>query len=179
MNTNRGRTRAAHFMSAQNGDDDDDGRQRLETSVIADVHAAASAIVEHATPRTDWCCYVLRSVSQPNLMYCGSTNNLRRRLRQHAGLIRGGGKYTAMARPWRLAALVADLPDRAAALAFEAHTKVKNWAAHERARFDRTDPLLRRVQVVLAAAERHGVAPTRIAWLDADLARCHAAMGAA
>lgn len=63
--------------------------------------------------------YVLRSVTNPNLMYCEMTNNLRRRLRQHNGCITGGGKYTSANRPWKLAALIPHLQDKSQALKVE------------------------------------------------------------
>ena len=60
----------------------------------------AELFTEHNLSKYTWVVYVLRSVTNSNLMYCGMTNNLRRRLRQHNGLIKGGGKYTSANRPW-------------------------------------------------------------------------------
>lgn len=54
----------------------------------------------------DYVVYVLRSQADPNLVYCGMTNNIRRRLRQHNGHIKGGGEYTSSNRPWHLAVLI-------------------------------------------------------------------------
>jgi predicted GIY-YIG superfamily endonuclease len=45
---------------------------------------------------TDWYCYILRSIDKghENLTYNGSTNDLKRRLRQHNQEISGGAKAT-------------------------------------------------------------------------------------
>ena len=47
-------------------------------------------------------CYIIRStnINYPNSTYNGSTNNLKRRLRQHNGEISGGAKATVGKRPW-------------------------------------------------------------------------------
>ena len=42
---------------------------------------------------TDYVCYVLRQ-PEGRRTYCGATNNLSRRLRQHNAEIRGGARYT-------------------------------------------------------------------------------------
>jgi structure-specific endonuclease subunit SLX1 len=43
-----------------------------------------------------WYCYLLTNTYEPhkNRTYCGYTNNLKRRIRQHNGEIKGGAKYT-------------------------------------------------------------------------------------
>ena len=48
------------------------------------------------TPQTPWYCYIIRSTNPlySKLTYNGSTNNMRRRLRQHNGEIVGGAKAT-------------------------------------------------------------------------------------
>ncbi len=48
-------------------------------------------------------CYIIRSTnpSYPNSTYNGSTNNLKRRLRQHNGEIVGGAKATKNKGPWK------------------------------------------------------------------------------
>ena len=43
-------------------------------------------------------CYLIRSKN--NATYIGITNNLKRRLRQHNGIISGGARSTASRRPW-------------------------------------------------------------------------------
>ena len=47
----------------------------------------------------EYVCYILKS---GNRTYNGSTNNMRRRLRQHNGEIKGGAKYTRGRRPCRI-----------------------------------------------------------------------------
>lgn len=59
--------------------------------------------------------------------YVGVTNDMRRRLRQHNGALRGGARYTRRHKTiWRLLFVVDDLPDRRTALQLE-------WRLHRRA----------------------------------------------
>ena len=44
-----------------------------------------------------WCVYLLRCAD--NSLYCGITNNLDKRLRQHNGELVGGAKYTKPRQP--------------------------------------------------------------------------------
>jgi putative endonuclease len=46
-----------------------------------------------------WYVYVL--VCADNSLYCGITTNLKKRLKQHNGEIKGGAKYTRSRRPCR------------------------------------------------------------------------------
>lgn len=64
-------------------------------------------------------CYLLRSLSSPNRSYVGSTNNPRRRIRQHNGEIPQGAFRTRLSRPWVMDAFVFGFPSRIAALQFE------------------------------------------------------------
>jgi len=48
-----------------------------------------------------WYVYVL--VCADNSFYCGITTNLKKRLKQHNGEIKGGAKYTRSRRPCRFA----------------------------------------------------------------------------
>lgn len=76
--------------------------------------------------------YILRSLSDPNLFYCGYTNNIRRRIRQHNGFISGGGEYTKNNRPWILASIIYGKSrelTKEKALRVEYYTKAKNHAA--------------------------------------------------
>ncbi|WP_321275774.1 GIY-YIG nuclease family protein [Thiomicrorhabdus indica] len=47
--------------------------------------------------QSEWVVYLLRCAD--NSFYCGITNNLEKRLRQHNGEIKGGAKYTRCRRP--------------------------------------------------------------------------------
>lgn len=53
---------------------------------------------------TKYYCYILRSTNPeyPNSTYNGSTNNLKKRLRQHNGEIVGGAKATRGKGPWEI-----------------------------------------------------------------------------
>lgn len=48
----------------------------------------------------DWYVYLLRCVDTS--LYCGVTTDLKKRLRQHNGEIKGGAKYTQTRRPCTL-----------------------------------------------------------------------------
>jgi putative endonuclease len=52
------------------------------------------------TPQNNWLIYILEC--SDNSLYCGITNNLKRRLKQHNGEIKGGAKYTQSHRPCKL-----------------------------------------------------------------------------
>ena len=52
-----------------------------------------SAIIGDST----WWVYILKC--NDGSLYCGITNNLERRLRQHSGSVKGGAKYTLSRRP--------------------------------------------------------------------------------
>ncbi len=64
-----------------------------------------------------WYCYILANGQRT---YNGSTNDPRRRLRQHNGELKGGARATSRAGPgWRVIALVAGFPDHVNALQCE------------------------------------------------------------
>lgn len=71
-------------------------------------------------------CYILRSSVKPARTYSGSTNDIRHRLRQHNGEIKGGAVATKTDRPWKIACLVYGFSTRSAALRFEWFTKTKH-----------------------------------------------------
>lgn len=64
---------------------------------------------------SDWFCYILKNNYEPhkNITYNGSTNNLRRRIRQHNGIITGGAKLTKKYgdQSWEIYALVSGFHD--------------------------------------------------------------------
>lgn len=74
-----------------------------------------------------WWVYVIQSEqprftkrgSAPGFFYVGSTTNPARRLRQHNGEIRGGGRYTAKHRPWIPRALYGPYANRSEAFKAE------------------------------------------------------------
>ena len=80
------------------------------------------------TVTTEWWVYVLRSerprfnskgMRLVGFHYVGSTTDPSRRLRQHNGEIKGGGKYTAQHRPWVPAALYGPYGSRSEAFKAE------------------------------------------------------------
>ena len=70
-----------------------------------------------------YCCYIL-STQGGNYTYCGSTNSLSRRIRQHNGELKGGARYTTRrAGPWEPCIVVYGFPNRSQMLSFEWHVK--------------------------------------------------------
>lgn len=91
-------------------------------------------------------CYVLENTTKTHT-YVGITNNLKRRLRQHNGEIRGGARYTRGGRPWTLAAVVAGFKNKSDVLSFE-------WFMHRRPPYVPNTRPLTRVQRRIQAAQR-------------------------
>jgi putative endonuclease len=60
-----------------------------------------------------WVVYLLKCAR--NTLYCGITNNLEKRLKQHAGILTGGAKYTRANQPCVLV-YREDAPERSSAL---------------------------------------------------------------
>ena len=52
------------------------------------------------TPQKNWLIYILECGD--GSLYCGITNNLEKRLKQHKGKIKGGAKYTRSHWPCKL-----------------------------------------------------------------------------
>ena len=57
-------------------------------------------VIQSQAPR-----YNKRGQRLPGVHYVGCTRNVHRRLQQHDGLSKGGGKYTSKHRPWKLMAI--------------------------------------------------------------------------
>ena len=73
-----------------------------------------------------WWVYVIQStrprfhnMNRPGPYYVGSTTNPSRRIRQHNGEIKGGGRYTSTLRPWEPRALYGPYADRSEAMKAE------------------------------------------------------------
>lgn len=71
-------------------------------------------VIQSLEPRTN-----KRGLPLPGFHYVGSTTDPGRRLRQHNGELRGGGKYTAKHRPWVQRALFGPYANRSEALKAE------------------------------------------------------------
>lgn len=90
-------------------------------------------VIQSLVPRTD-----RRGRALPGVCYVGSTTDFYRRLHQHNGMLRGGGKYTAKHRPWQLRALYGPYANRSEA--FRAEMALKrgkrgesrcSWTVHD------------------------------------------------
>ena len=86
--------------------------------------------------------------------YCGMTNNLQRRIRQHNGEIAGGARYTRGRGPWVVWLTIGCVANRGACMVLERAIKkqTRRFFATER------EPLARRLAAVaaaLGAQQRH------------------------
>lgn len=77
---------------------------------------------------SEWWVYVIQSCAKrfgkrgnllPGVHYVGCSTNVFRRLRQHNGLLVGGGKYTSKHRPWLLRAIYGPFGNQSEALKAE------------------------------------------------------------
>lgn len=75
-----------------------------------------------------WWVYVIQSTQPrvtktgravPGFHYVGSTTDPARRLKQHNGEVKGGGKYTSKHRPWKMKAIYGPYNNRSDALKAE------------------------------------------------------------
>ena len=68
-----------------------------------------------------WSCYILKSINPnfPNRTYVGSTNSVKRRIRQHNGILTGGAKATNIMRPNEIFCVLTGFLDKISALKCE------------------------------------------------------------
>lgn len=64
-------------------------------------------------------CYIIKSINENNRTYVGSTNKIRRRIRQHNREIKGGAKATGIGFPYEIICLVTGFKDKITALKCE------------------------------------------------------------
>ena len=79
-----------------------------------------------------WSLYIIRTLNRRR-SYVGVTVNLKRRLRQHNGQIKGGAKATRGRGPWSIIATITGLPSKRVAMQLE-------WALHNVRRLSRSIP---------------------------------------
>lgn len=104
------------------------------------------------TVTVEWWVYVIqsqkprfnkRSQRLPGVFYVGSSTDVRRRLRQHNGEIKGGGAYTSQHRPWLPAAKYGPYGGRGEALKAELKLKRTKRASNRTKWTERDSPLCR------------------------------------
>ena len=103
-------------------------------SVLLHSHTTCKVVMKSCgdilvdNPNSVWWVYVIQSLVErrgkrgnplPGFYYVGSTTDPTRRIRQHNGLKKGGGKYTFKARPWVPRALYGPYCNRSEALRAE------------------------------------------------------------
>ena len=86
------------------------------------------------------CCYILENahIDDLNKTYNGYTNNVKRRIRQHNRVIKGGAKYTGKYgnNSWKYIAIVSGFPDRIEALRCEWKIKYPTNKKHRPVRYN-------------------------------------------
>ncbi len=70
-------------------------------------------------PGEGWLCYILQSSVNTRRTYVGMTNNMRRRIRQHNGALKGGARTTRAWRPWTLVGWIQGFSSRSHVHSFE------------------------------------------------------------
>ena len=81
-----------------------------------------------------WYNYIIYS-NEKNLSYNGSTNNIKRRLRQHNGEITGGAFRTHQGRPWTYCAVLRGMPNQRNALSCEWRIRYPNNRRNKEAKY--------------------------------------------
>jgi len=113
-----------------------------------------------------FCVYILRSETDPTKMYCGYTNNIQRRIRQHNGEIKGGGKYTSANRPWKIAAII-HTTSKSESLKVEYCTKAKNYKSQKG--MPTECPVRRRVWLMKSSMSMHNIPEDKVTFFDEEL----------
>ncbi len=78
--------------------------------------------MEEVVSNTKYVNYILESCESKRT-YVGCTNNPKRRIRQHNGIIKGGAKSTSVARPYKFVCIVSGFKDRTIACKYEWNLK--------------------------------------------------------
>jgi putative endonuclease len=110
--------------------------------------------------------YILRSEADRNLMYIGMTNNMERRLKQHNGIISGGGEYTSENRPWKIVVLI-PVASKSDALKIEYSLKAKNYINKSKIP---EDVIQRRIYLIIESMKKYGF--SEIKFFDSELEKC-------
>ena len=64
-------------------------------------------------------CYIIQSINYPENIYVGTTNDFKRRIRQHNRELQGGAKHTKKYLPWKIYKTAIGFEDRNQAMQFE------------------------------------------------------------
>lgn len=86
-----------------------------------DCNLLCSSCLNIYNNKNNWYCYILKSINNKhkNKTYNGSTNNPKRRIRQHNGIIKGGAKYTSKIKPTEIYCIIKGFTSKKEALRCE------------------------------------------------------------
>lgn len=112
--------------------------------------------------------YILRSESDKNLMYIGMTKNIEVRLKQHNGIISGGGEYTSKNRPWKISLLIS-VHSKSEALKIEYSLKAKNYPNEKEIP---EDVIERRIFLLNKSIIKYRIDKSKITFFDEELHNC-------
>lgn len=121
-----------------------------------------------------WSCYILKSINPLflNRTYVGSTNSVKKRIRQHNGLIVGGARATAITRPNEIFCVLTGFPHRISALKCEWLLKHPSGTRKGNGKYSGIQGKLNGVNYLLTQSEkwklRSGNCPIKV-WIKADL----------
>lgn len=102
--------------------------------------------------KDEYVCYILRSTKARARTYCGTTNDIIRRIRQHNGVITGGARATSTSQPWRIAGIVYGFSSKSKALRFEWFMKCKHSKDVYKQAMDKGANSIQRRAALLSAA---------------------------
>lgn len=121
-----------------------------------------------------WSCYILKSINPLflNRTYVGSTNSVKRRIKQHNGILVGGAKATNITRPNEFICVITGFPDRISALKCEWLLKHPTGTRKGNYKYSGICGRIKGIQLLLTESDkwktRSHNCPLKV-WIKADL----------
>jgi len=111
-------------------------------------------IIENKEPY--WSCYILESSNNiySNRTYVGFTNNIKKRIKQHNGIIAGGAKATIVMRPNNYYCIITGFPNKRVALRCEWLLKHPNGTKRANQRYSGKIGRIRGLNYLLTQSEK-------------------------